>query len=583
MKARSILAHYLARIGPRRRRVPALIVLIVVNAAIQVGIPRAAGGLLDVITADPAAFVARWLWPVIAGAAGLTLCYLLLESFIKNTCTEINAHAKAAHQEDLYRHMLALDEAFYLRSRAGDLSNRLTKDVTEGIEPLFWNFNQVIWIAAMLLFAIATLFSMHWQLGVAYVALLPVWFWLSLRVVARAGKLDQETKEAFAKLNARVTEDIANQGLIRFFAKEEDRARAFERAADDYRARALALSRLTTGVLTGMNTLVFFALPLGLVLLCAWLLRDRLSGGDILAAYGVWMVSMVPIEMTANFLPAFVSNIGALKRVFAFLGETPVVRDAPDARPLVPARGEIRFENLRFSYPGEQGRLVIDDVSLRIPGGTRCALVGPSGSGKSTLAHLLMRFHDPQSGRITIDGQEVAGLTQESLRRTIGLVQQESLLWGGTLRDNLLFVRPEAEEAALWHALEQAELAGFVRRIPEGLDTVLGERGVRLSGGQRQRLALARLFLVSPPIIVLDEATSALDGPSEQAVLRSIGRLARDARTMLIIAHRLSTVLECEQIAVLARGRVIDRGTHRELLARCETYRELCREQGLGG
>jgi ABC-type multidrug transport system fused ATPase/permease subunit len=267
--------------------------------------------------------------------------------------------------------------------------------------------------------------------------------------------------------------------------------------------------------------------------------------------------------------------------VFGFLAETPVVRDAEDARHLVVTGGNIRFENLCFTYPGEQTRLVLDDVSLEIPGGSRCALVGPSGSGKSTLAHLLLRFHDPQSGRITIDGQHVAHLTQHSLRRTLGLVQQDSSVWAGSLRDNLLFVRPEADDAALWHALEQAELASFVRHTPEGLDTMLGEQGVRLSGGQRQRLALARLFLVSPPIIILDEATSALDGPSEQAVLRSIGRLAAETRTLLVIAHRLSTIVDCEQIVVLARGRIVDRGTHAELLARCDTYRDLCREQGL--
>jgi ATP-binding cassette subfamily B protein len=192
-----------------------------------------------------------------------------------------------------------------------------------------------------------------------------------------------------------------------------------------------------------------------------------------------------------------------------------------------------------------------------------------------------MRFHDPQAGRITIDGQDIARVAQHSLRRNLGLVQQDSVVWAGTLRENLLFVCPGADEAALWRALEQAELAGFVRHTAEGLDTVLGERGVSLSGGQRQRLALARLFLVSPPIIVLDEATSALDGLAEQAVLRAIDRLAAEKRTLLIIAHRLSTIVDCDQIVVVARGRVADRGTHRELLARCEIYQALCREQGL--
>ena len=581
MKLRAVLAHYLDRVGPWRPRVPWIILFVTANSGLQVAIPRAFGGLLDEITADPAAFVEHRLWPV-AGIVGLiTLLYVLGELFVKISCTEINAHAKAAYQRDVYRHMLSLDEAFYLRSRAGDLSNRLTKDVTEGVEPLFWNFPQTLWVVTMVAFAAAALLEIEVLLGCVYLALLPFWAWLSRGIVARAHKLDSEKKEEFSKLNARVTEDIANQSLIRLFAKEEDRARAFEQAADAYRARALALSRHTTGVFAAMRTVVFFTLPLGVVLACSLFLRHRLSGGELLAAYGVWMASMYPMDVAARFMPALVSNYGALKRVFAFFAETPLVRDAADARPLALARGDIRFENLRFSYPGEQARLVLDGVDLTIPGGTRCALVGPSGSGKSTLAHLLMRFHDPQAGRITIDGQDVTRLTQDSLRRNIGLVQQDSLLWAGTLRENLLFVRPEADEAALWRALEQVELAGFVRQTPQGLDTLLGERGVRLSGGQRQRLALARLFLVAPPIIVLDEATSALDGPSEQAVSRSIGRLAAETRTLLVIAHRLSTIMDCEQIVVLARGRVVDRGTHAELLGRCATYRDLCREQKL--
>ena len=581
MKLRPVIAHYLALIHPYGRRIPLLVVLGLLSAAIQVCVPHAAGRLLDLITADPSAFVARWLWPAAAALVLLTLLYTLLEWFSKNWGTDISARAKSAYQQKLYQHLLSLDEAFYLRSRAGDLSNRLTKDVLDGIEPLYWNFSQCVWIGGMILFASISLFSVHWIIGAAYILFSPVWAWLSRGILAKAEKLDRETKEEFGKLNARVTEDIANQSLIRFFAKEEDRARAFETAALAYRTRALALSRYTTGVFTGVYTLILFGFPLSIILLCAALLHGRLSGGDLLTAYGVWTVSMVPIECTTRFLPAFVSNFTALKRVFGFLAEKPVVRDNADARPLAVSRGEIRFEDIRFTYPGENNRPVLDHVSLVIPGGTRCALVGPSGSGKSTLAHLLMRFHDPLSGRITIDGQDVAHLTQHSLRRTLGLVQQDSLLWAGTLRDNLLFVRPEATEDAIWHALEQAELASFVRQTPEGLNTVLGERGVRLSGGQRQRLALARLFLVSPPIIVLDEATSALDGPAEQAVLRSIRRLATETRTMLIIAHRLSTIIDCEQIVVVAAGRIVDRGTHPELLARCETYRALCKEQGL--
>jgi ATP-binding cassette subfamily B protein len=299
-----------------------------------------------------------------------------------------------------------------------------------------------------------------------------------------------------------------------------------------------------------------------------------------MALFGTWVGASMPINMTIHFLPRLISCYTSLERVFGFFAEQPLVQQQPGAKALHVGAGRVELDGVEFCYPGHAHRPVLHSLSLVLEPGSSCGLVGASGCGKSTLAHLLMRFYDPTAGVICIDGQDLREVTLESVRRSIGLVQQEVQLWAGTIRDNLLFVNPQAEDAQLWEALDNAELGGFVRSLPEGLETVLGERGVRLSGGQRQRLGLARLFLSAPPLVVLDEATSALDGLAEKAVQRAMATLLQ-GRTALIIAHRLSTIIGCDTIVVMREGVLLDRGTHEQLLARCEYYHHLCAEQGL--
>ncbi|MFW5844933.1 MAG: ABC transporter ATP-binding protein [Planctomycetota bacterium] len=578
---RRILSCYTDRAGRYRRWIPVALLLVILNAGLQALLPRVAGSLLDLILADAAAFIRDWWWPLLAAlllGAGL---YAAIDYGQKLFTSLISAQVKAAFQRDLYAHLLHLDEAFYQRTRAGDVSGRLTKDVTEGVEPLFWSVSQMLFALIMVLVASTVLMLLHVVLGALFCALLPVWVLYARFLLRRAYALDHSLKEEFGRLNARATEDITNQALIRVFAKEDDRASAFHTAAVAYRDKALRLSRFTSLVFAGLSALLTFVLPLAVVLLCATVLRADFSPGELLAAYGTWVAASMPMEMLTRYLPFFVSSYASLQRVFAFFDEEPLVRDAPAAVPLRIVAGTVHFETVRFAYPAAPEQTVLTDIDLTLPGGRRCALVGASGSGKSTLAHLLMRFHDPTAGRITIDGQDLRTLRQQDLRRSIGLVQQESLLWSGSIRDNLRFVRPTADDAALWAALEQAELGPFVRRTPDGLDTILGERGVRLSGGQRQRLALARLFLLAPPIVVLDEATSALDGVAERAVQAAMQRLLQ-GRTALIIAHRLSTVIDCDRIVVLDAGRIIATGIHHELLTGCAVYRRLCAQQGIG-
>ena len=256
--------------------------------------------------------------------------------------------------------------------------------------------------------------------------------------------------------------------------------------------------------------------------------------------------------------------------------------NAQNARPLQISAGTIRLENIHFGYPGVDRPPILHDIDLMMQSISRCTLVNRILEAENQRSFICLCDSTTQQPRnVLMDGQDLRHVTQHSLRRQVGLVQQDSLLWAGTIRDNLLFVNPEADEMALWEALEKAELASFTRQTIAGLDTILGERGVRLSGGQRQRLALARLFLLSPPIIILDEATSALDGPAERAVQRSIDRLTVNRCTMVVIAHRLSTIVNCEKIVVLEQGMIVAQGNHSELLESCPRYQDLCTKQGL--
>ncbi len=576
-----VMWHYLPRVQPLGRWIPFCLILVVVNAALQSSLSRICGWLLDRLMADPSGFMKHLLIPVCLGSVLATLGYAALEYTQKIFTAMVGIKAKATYRQDLYTHLLALDESFYLRSRAGDISSRLTKDIEEGFAPVFWHLTQVVWSTLMILFSIGILFTLHWVIGLAYLVFLPFWWIYMKYVVRRVRLLDKEVREKFADLNARATEDITNQSLIRVFAKEKDRALAFRETAENYQRRTISLSWVSSATYSSLRIALNFTLPMVILVGCVTILRGKLSAGEVLAAYGSWVASMVPIDMISRNLAQLISCTNGMERVFEFFEATPEVSNVQNACPLQISAGTIRLENIHFGYPSVDRPPVLHDIDLVIPGGSRCALVGSSGSGKSTLAHLLMRFYDPIGGRVLVDGQDLRHITQHSLRRQVGLVQQDSLLWAGTIRDNLLFVKPEADEIALWEALEKAELASFTRQTADGLDTMLGERGVRLSGGQRQRLALSRLFLLSPPIIILDEATSALDGPAERAVQRSIDRLTVTRCTMVVIAHRLSTIVDCEKIVVLDKGTIVAQGSHLELLESCPHYRDLCAKQGL--
>ncbi|HEX2950660.1 MAG TPA: ABC transporter ATP-binding protein, partial [Armatimonadota bacterium] len=327
-----------------------------------------------------------------------------------------------------------------------------------------------------------------------------------------------------------------------------------------------------------MNTFLALLAPTSLLLIGAYFVGQGFTVGTLVAAYGYWKTASGPISAILNNITALYTSFASMDRIFEFFRETPSVKDRPGAKPLNITDGKIELHDVTFHYPLDEDTTVLNQLSFTVPAKRSLALVGESGAGKSTISQLLLRFYDPVRGEIAIDGQDLRNVTQESLREQIGFVMQETILLSGTIRENLQFAKPDATTDEMVNALQNAGAWDFVRLLPQGLDTMLGERGARLSTGQKQRLSIARVFLKNPPIVIFDEATSALDAVTEKQIQQSMSRLLHD-RTAIIIAHRLSTVIDCDEILFLAGGRIVAHGPHKQLLTICPQYHDLCQKQ----
>jgi ATP-binding cassette, subfamily B, bacterial len=480
----------------------------------------------------------------------------------------------------LFGKLDSLAPAYLVRRRSGDLV-ALANDDVERIEYFFAHTVAPALIAVLVPSAVLTALAVTaWPVALA---LLPLVLFAALAPVVARSRIDRlgaAARDALGLLGAYAGETI--QGLADLVALQavDERRRGFMDLVRGYRETRLGLLRDLSAQAARLETAT------GLGGLAVAVIGARLAAGHHLAPTVlpllilISLAAFLPISEIAQVSRQLADTIASTRRLYAVHRATPAVVDGP-LRPPAPAGGSaIRFEAASFVYPGAH-RAALTEVSLEIPAGATVALVGPSGAGKTTIAHLLMRFWDPSHGRITIDGVDLRDFELDHLRRRIALVSQEAYLFTGTLRANVALARPEAGQAEIRQALEQAALADFVDSLPEGLDTEVGERGVQLSGGQRQRVAIARAFLKNAPTLVLDEATSHLDAVSEAQVRGALDALMRD-RTTIVIAHRLSTVRGADLLAVLDRGRLVETGRHAELLAKNGLYARLIRHQLAG-
>jgi ATP-binding cassette subfamily C protein CydCD len=525
-------------------------------AAVKTGAPFA-GLLIALALAAPLAGILHWLESWLAH----DIAYRLL------------AELRVA----LYRKLDALAPAYLVRRRSGDLIALASQDI-ETIEYFFAHTVAPALVAILVPSTVlAVLAVVAWPIALA---LLPFVLYAGLAPVvmrARIDRLGAGARDALGLLGAYVTETIQGLSDLVAFQAVDQRKAGFMAAVRDYqRTRLTLLSDLSSQtaqleIVTGLG-------GLAVAVVGAWLVAEQqLAATTLPLLILLGLASFLPISEIAQVSRQLADTIASTRRLYAVHHEEPAVRDGPLFPPAPVGGSAIRFEDVGFAYPGAR-RPALEGVALDIPAGATVAIVGPSGAGKTTLANLLLRFWDPATGHILIDGVDLRDFELDHLRRRISLVSQDTYLFNDTLRANVALARPDADEAAIRRALDQAALADFVISLPEGLDTMVGERGVQLSGGQRQRVAIARAFLKNAPTLILDEATSHLDAVSEAQVRSALDTLMRD-RTTIVIAHRLSTVRNADLLVVLEQGRVAEIGDHAELVARNGLYARLIRRQ----
>ncbi|MCY4070145.1 MAG: ABC transporter ATP-binding protein [Chloroflexi bacterium] len=475
-------------------------------------------------------------------------------------------------RQELYAHLQFLSIKFYTDRRVGELVSRLSSDVTIVRAVLTGNISTLLQQSLTLLGSIAIMFWLNWRLTLFIVVLMPIIVGVGFVLGSAIRRMSTRVQDEIAGATVVAEEVFQNIREVKSFVRENYEIKRYNRAIDvAFRAAVKLLTvRSIFGPIIG-----FFAFA-GLALILWFggreVLDGRLSAGELIAflIYGLTVAGS--FAGLINLYSQFQEALGATKRVFQILDTAPDIQDSAAAKELAKLAGGITMRDLRFSY--EEGNEVLSGVNLDIGAGEIIALVGPSGAGKSTLFNLIPRFYDPDAGAIFIDGHDIRDLTQSSLRRQIGVVPQETLLFGGSIRENILYGKLDADEEQLIAAARFANAHDFITALPKGYETIVGERGVKLSGGQRQRVAIARALLKDPAILLLDEATSSLDNESEQLVQDALGKLMQN-RTTLIIAHRLSTVRIAHRIAVLDAGRLIELGSHDQLLAQRGLYAKL--------
>jgi ATP-binding cassette, subfamily B, bacterial len=539
----------------------------------DIALPLMVRGITQLATADIASLTVAYVLRI-----GLIYLVLRVVDAAANFYMSAQGHIMGTHIErdmryDLFKHLQTLGFSYFSTAKIGQIMSRITNDLFE-ITEFAHHCPEEFFIAAIKIsVSFIILFGVNPTLTLIIFLVLPLMLFSTRYYNRKMRKAFQERRYQLGEINAQVEDSLLGIRVVKSFANEPAEIEKFQRGNETF----VRIKRRAYMYMAGFSTStrVFDGLMYILVVVVGalFLIKGSITTADYIAYLLYVSTLLTSIRRIVEFTEQFQNGMTGIERFCNIMDERPDIEDAPDAVALANVRGNVTFDHVSFHY-SDNDRTVLADLNLKVKAGERVALVGPSGSGKTTLCNLIPRFYNLSGGRILIDGKDITTLTQQSLRENIGMVQQDVYMFSGTVYDNILYGRPEATEAEVARAAELAGADAFIRELPEGYHTFVGERGVKLSGGQKQRISIARVFLKNPPILILDEATSALDNESERLVQQSLEKLSV-GRTTFTIAHRLTTIRNATTIWVLTEKGVEEQGTHRELMDKGGIYAHL--------
>ena len=565
-----------------RGRVALALSLLVLAKLATVSTPIALKYIVDYLDQNSGQDLLLWIPVLLVVAYGLLRFGSTLFNELRDAVfARVAERAMRRVSLRVFEHLHQRELGFHLDRKTGGLARDIERG-TNGISFLlrFTLFNIVPTLLEILLVAGILLVVFNVGYVIAILVAVVVYVVFSIKVTEWRTKYVREANAKDNQSNSRAVDSLLNYETVKYFNNEHFEAQRYDFDLEEWEQARLK-NRLS---LATLNTGQALIIGLAMIVIMAMAVSEVASGeitlGDFTMINAYLLQLFIPLNALGFVYREIRQALVNVERLFKLLGDKPAIEDAPDARELVVDKGEIRFQHLHFAY--RKDRPILQDVDFTIPAGHKVAVVGASGAGKSTLARLLFRFYDVDEGAICIDGQDIRDVTQDSLRAAIGVVPQDTVLFNDTLYRNLAYGRPDASEEEVHRAARMAHLEHFIHSLPEGYDTKVGERGLKLSGGEKQRVAIARVILKNPPLLILDEATSSLDSLSEQAILGALKEVS-EHRTTLVIAHRLSTIRDADTILVMDGGRIVESGSHNELLATGGHYAHLWEQQHRSG